>query len=123
MTFDNLRPILWTDKFDETIEFYVSTLGFTCAERNDDWGWAQLNRDSVELMLAIPNEHAEFTGTKFTGSFYINVDDVDGLWEHVREKARICYEPATFDWGMYEFAIYDNNGYLLQFGCEITGES
>jgi len=24
------------------------------------------------------------------------------------------------DWGMREFAIYDNNGYMLQFGQEIA---
>jgi len=31
-------------------------------------------------------------------------------------KANICYEIETFEWGMREFAIYDNNGYILQFG-------
>jgi len=29
---------------------------------------------------------------------------------------RICYPIETFEYGMREFAIYDNNGYLLQFG-------
>ena len=29
-------------------------------------------------------------------------------------------EIETFEWGMREFAIYDNNGYVLQFGQETT---
>jgi hypothetical protein len=33
-----------------------------------------------------------------------------------KDKARICYELEEFEYGMREFAVYDNNGYLLQFG-------
>jgi uncharacterized glyoxalase superfamily protein PhnB len=52
----------------------------------------------------------------FTGSLYFRTDDVDGLWQRLKDKARICYPIDNFEYGMREFAIYDNNGYLLQFG-------
>lgn len=58
MNYLALRPILWTNQLNETVQFYTNILGFTCHEKNDDWG-------------------------------------------------------------MREFAIYDNNGYLLQFGQEV----
>jgi uncharacterized glyoxalase superfamily protein PhnB len=45
---------------------------------------------------------------------------VDAIWENIKESANICYPIETFDYGMREFGIYDNNGYLLQFGQEIT---
>ena len=37
----------------------------------------------------------------------------------LKDKARISYEIDNFPYGMREFAVYDNNGYLLQFGQEI----
>ena len=55
----------------------------------------------------------------FTGSFYLNTDNVDKLREELKDKTRGCYEIENFDWEMREFAIYDNNGYLQQFGQEI----
>ena len=116
MTFKNIRPILWTDKLGETIEFYTNILGFTCAEKNDDWGWASLFRNEAAIMLAKPNEHMQFEKPVFTGSFYINVDNVDELWETIRSKCNILYDIENFPWEMREFAIYDNNGYILQFG-------
>jgi len=116
MQFKILRPILWTEALDQTITFYTEILGFTCGERNEEWGWAALHRDEVEIMLARPNEHTHFERPQFTGSFYTQVDDVDTLWAELKPKARVCYEIENFEWGMREFAIYDNNGYILQFG-------
>jgi len=43
-----LRPMLWTDKLQDTIDFYTNKLDFTCDERNNDWGWATLHKDDVE---------------------------------------------------------------------------
>ena len=120
MTFHHLRPMLWTADLDETIAFYTSTLSFTCGDRNDDWGWAAMHRDGVEIMVARPNEHTPFTAPAFTGSLYVNVDAVDALWEDLRDKARVVYPLEEFEWGMREFAIYDNNGYMLQFGQDIA---
>jgi hypothetical protein len=66
------------------------------------------------MMLARPNEHVLFDKIGFTGSFCFNTDDVEAMW--VKDKASVCYGIENFDWGMREFAIYDNNGYMLQFG-------
>ncbi|MFC5872071.1 Uncharacterized conserved protein PhnB, glyoxalase superfamily [Chryseobacterium arachidis] len=118
--FTSLRPILWTENMDETIGFYQQCLGFTLNERNDDWQWASLEKDEVQIMLTKPNSHEKFNGIGFTGSFYFNVDNVDELWEDLKTKVKICYEIETFDWAMREFAIYDNNGYILQFGQHIN---
>lgn len=111
--------MLWTENLIETISFYKEVLGFTCAEFNYDLGWASLSKDDVRLMLASPNEHMPYDKIGFTGSFYFTTDDVDVFWNEIKEKAKICYEIENFEYGMREFAIFDNNGYLLQFGSEI----
>ena len=118
--FQPIRPMIWTDKLEETIEFYVNTLGFICGEYNKDWNWASLHKDEAEIMMAAPNEHTVFEKPIFTGSFYINVDQVEELWSNLKDKCKICYEIEDFPWGMREFAIYDNNGYTLQFGQDIS---
>ena len=108
--------MIWTDQFNETLRFYTEVLGFTIGEQNNDWGWASLYKDDVDIMVAKPNEHTPFEKPIFTGSFYFNTDQVDALWDFLKDKAKICYEIEDFEWEMREFAIYDNNGYLLQFG-------
>lgn len=116
--FIHLRPMLWTEQLEETILFYQK-LGFICGEKNEEWGWAALHRDDVEIMLAKPNAHENFQQPKFTGSFYIQVENVDQLWKELKNNCRVCYKIDNFDWEMREFAIYDNNGYILQFGTPI----
>jgi uncharacterized glyoxalase superfamily protein PhnB len=109
--------MLWTDKLEETIEYYKTILGFTVNEYNEDWGWANLSRDGVEVMFARPNEHEDFKGgPKFTGSFYITVENADEIWAELKSKTQICYSINNFEYGMRDFGIYDNNGYLIQFG-------
>lgn len=119
MKINSLRPMLWTENLSETIDFYVNILDFTCGELNEDWGQATLWKDEIAIMLAKPNEHTKYDKIGFTGSFYFNVDEVDALWNELKDKTKICYELETFEWGMSEFAIYDNNGYLLQFGQNV----
>lgn len=114
--FKHMRPVLWTVKLQESISFYTQMLGFTLDEYNEDWRWASLSKDDTGLMLAQPNEHEKFDKIGFTGSFYFNVNDVDKLWAQMKDCTKICYEIGDFPWEMREFAVYDNNGYILQFG-------
>lgn len=111
--------MLWTEDLDATIDFYTNIIGFTLRERNDDWGWASLSIDDVCIMLAKPNEHTSYEKIGFTGSFYFNTDDVEAMWSKLKDKVRVCYDIETFPWEMREFAVYDNNGYLLQFGQDV----
>ncbi|HEV7699665.1 MAG TPA: VOC family protein [Pyrinomonadaceae bacterium] len=115
-----LKPMLWTEDLAGTIDFYTSVLGFTLAESNDEWGWAALSIDDVEIMLAKPNDHTPYDKIGFTGTFYFATDDVEAMWLKVKDKAGVCYDIETFPWGMREFAVYDNNGYMLQFGQEVA---
>lgn len=120
MKINELRPTLWTENLGETIDFYTNVLGFTCEEKNEDWGWASLTIDDFGIMISRPNAQASFDKIGFTGSFYFRTDDVETMWEKLKDKACICYGIETFDLGLREFAIFDNSGYTLQFGQEIA---
>jgi hypothetical protein len=87
MALKALRPMLWTDKIQETIDFYTTHLDFVCGERKDELGWAALHKDDVEIMLAVPNAHTPFERPLFTGSFYIQTDQVDKLWEKLKRQS------------------------------------
>ncbi len=115
-----IRPLIRTRNLRETVDFYVNNLGFTCGEYNEDWGWAAFHRDDIEIMAAQPNAHMPFEKPVFTGSIYITVDDADAFWEEFRDKATVFYPIGDFDFGMREFALLDNNGYILQFGHPIA---
>lgn len=116
MDVESLTPMLRTWDLSGSIEFYRGVLGFECQAHEPEWGWASMTCGPVTVMLSAPNEHEGDRAPAFTGSLYFRVSNVDGLWSRLKDQARICYPIETFDYGMREFAIYDNNGYLLQFG-------
>lgn len=125
MRLKTLRPMIYTKQVNETITFYETVLGFKCAARNDGWGWAALQRDEVEIMISTPlgESPEKFEKPVFSGSFYIDVENVDEIFDSVKDKAKLCYGIANYKHGMREFAIYDNNEYIIQFGQEINQQS
>ena len=119
MKVKKLIPILYTENLQATVDFYVSVLGFQSNTLDADPTWACLQLNAVEIMISKPNEHISFTKPYFTGSFYFRVEEVNNLWEKLKDRCNVCYPLENFEYGMREFAIYDNNNYLLQFGEEI----
>ena len=116
MKLQALTPMLRTWDLPGSIAFYTKVLGFECERVSEEWGWASLRRDDAAIMLAGPDLNAGAVSPAFTGSLYLKTDDVNALWERLKDRVRICYPIESFDYGMREFAIYDNNGYVLQFG-------
>jgi uncharacterized glyoxalase superfamily protein PhnB len=105
-----------------TVQFYTGVLGFECERCEAEWDWATVTSGGVSVMFSGPNEHEGDVAPTFTGSLYFRVNDVDELWSRLEDSVRVCYPIETFEYGMREFAIYDNNGYVLQFGEPIAGE-
>ena len=114
MKLESLTPVLRTWDLSETVDFYTRVLGFECKAHEPDW--ASVSYGTVSVMFSSPNEHEGDVAPAFTGSLYFRVKEVDSLWSRFKDQARVCYPIETFAYGMREFAIYDNNGYLLQFG-------
>jgi uncharacterized glyoxalase superfamily protein PhnB len=114
----DVTPMLTVTAIEPAIAFYRDVLGFDCAASQDDW--ACMRSNGVEVMFALPNAHLPFEKPVMTGSLYFNVDDAHAIWNRLKDKSEVVYPIEDFDYGMREFAIRDNSGYLLQFGQRIT---
>lgn len=119
MALQKISPVLYTGQVKETVAFYTTVLGFTLVSQEEALGWAAVEKDNVEIMFSLPNAHLPFTTPVFTGSLYITTNDVDGIWASLQNKVQLAYHLETFAYGMREFAIYDNNGYIIQFGQRV----
>lgn len=113
-----LTPMIWVENLDESIAFYMNVLGFEI-DGNSDGTWAKIKKDAVKLMLALPNANIPFDKPVFTGSIYLYTKNVDEIWEKLKDVTEVVYPLEITEYGMKEFAIYDNSGYLLQFGTNI----
>jgi uncharacterized glyoxalase superfamily protein PhnB len=113
----DVTPMLTVTDITTAVSFYCDVLGFVL--RSDMEGWACVASGDVEVMLAVPNAHLPFERPSLTGSLYFRTDDVDGWWERLKDKCRVEYPIEDFEYGMREFAVRDNSGYLLQFGSEV----
>jgi len=129
MKLHKLAPILWTKDLDQTVSFYESVLGFK--KRSQFPNFASLTRDDVNIMFVLPVEEPEdckdpnnkeefFPKPQLTGSIYITIEDVDELWEAIKEKAKVISNIADREYLMRDFSIADNNGYELVFGEDIS---
>ncbi len=114
--FYELRPMLEVDSLPESIAFYENILGFACTAQIEGQ-WATLTLGETALMLTPRRSSGK--PLHFSGSLYFYTRDVSTLWETVRQKVEIAYPLEKFEYGMHEFACYDCNGYLLQFGEEL----
>jgi len=116
MTIKKLRPFLLTENLQETIEFYINVLGFKCGLQTETW--AALHLDKAEIMFTTPDEN--FDKPNITGSMYFDIDNIDEVWEDIKGKSKVHYAIEDKEWQKRQFAIYDNNGYILEFGQDIT---
>jgi uncharacterized glyoxalase superfamily protein PhnB len=118
MAYNTLVPTLEVENMDDTIQFYESNLDFKCIDRDTN-NWALVQKDEICIMLSARFHKDKYPKTVFTGGLYIYVDDIDVIWQILKDKVSICYPIENFEYGMREFAIYDCNGYRLQFGQEL----
>ncbi|WP_296382118.1 VOC family protein [Winogradskyella sp.] len=118
MAFNALVPTLEVKNMDDTILFYESHLDFKCIDREED-AWAFIQKDDISIMLSSRFNEGKQPKPVFTGGLYIYVDDIDVIWQILKDKVTISYPIENFEYGMREFAIYDCNGYRIQFGQEL----
>lgn len=122
MKLNGLVPMLETENLRETIEFYMGLLGFECNgfyPDEKDPCWVSLVKDEVVIMFSDKDRSSEIGGAVITGTLYLYPANVNELWENLKDKAPIAYPIEDFDYGMREFGIKDNNGYILQFGQDL----
>ncbi len=60
--------MLWVDDVKANVNYYVNFLQFEEANVIEEWGWAVVEKDKLQIMFTRPNEHTPYKGPRFTGS-------------------------------------------------------
>lgn len=115
MTLIAAAPTLRTPDLPGSIRFYTEALGFRCKRLDRNWGWATLERDESCVMLSSAGILQAAWPPALPVSVFFAVDDVAAFWSELKDKAVVCYPLFELATGTCEFAIYDNNGDILQF--------
>ena len=108
----------------DTIAFYEREFEFKCLVTVPDVGtpiFAILKSGTVDIMIqqrqSLEDEIPFFGYKPMGGTFtlYINVDDVETLYEKAQKNLTLVQEIHDTFYGSKEFAVLDCNGYVLAF--------
>lgn len=123
--YNSITTNLMVDSVDETVEFYTKTLEFTVAtsvpKKSGGLQFAILVKDGLMIMLQdrenLVDEYPILKAAKTQPSvtLFIKVDNFSVLYDALKNKCEILSEPHKTFYGNSEFAIKDNNGYVLTF--------
>ena len=135
MELKKLAPNFAVQDIEKTVAFYRDVLGFKLemAVPEDKSGveqelterkkyiYAMMSRDGVEVMFqrtdSIGEDVPPLKGVPIGASvsFYIEVEDINALYQEIKPKAEVVKELETVWYGMQEFYVKDCNGYILGF--------
>ena len=135
MKINKLTPNFEVRNIRETVEFYQSILGFSLGmavpETQDgieqtlidgkEYVYALVSKDNVEMMFQRTDSFKEDVSLAkglslgASVSFYMEIDGIDELYIQIKAKNLKPTELKTAWYGMREFYITDNNGYILGF--------
>jgi uncharacterized glyoxalase superfamily protein PhnB len=134
----SLSPNLAVKDIKQTVSYYQDNFGFEIEmlvdslqedfspeiKKDKDYIWALIKKGDVSLMLQEENSMKEDIGNFFKEigasiTLYIEVDDVDTLYEKVKENVEILKPVYTTWYGQKEFYIKDINGYILGFSSKV----
>jgi uncharacterized glyoxalase superfamily protein PhnB len=116
---------LMVESVEESLDFYKKILGFEEAvsvpNDNGKLQFAIVTRDGHQLMLqgkeSLCEEYPILATDKVkpSVSLFFKTDDFPGLIEEVKSKTKLLADEHTTFYGTREFAVADNNGYVLTF--------
>lgn len=116
------RYVIAVHDLERSSRFYRDVLGFEVREIGDP-GWRFFTRDGCTIMAgecrdaAAPadlGDHAYFA--------YLEVDDVDALFERVRARGGAITKPLRDEpWRMREFGLRTADGHRIMIGQPIEG--
>jgi uncharacterized glyoxalase superfamily protein PhnB len=139
MKLDTLSPCLAVTDIRQTVQFYSENLGFelvmavpvtqdgTEQELSDskEYVYAMLKKDDVSLMFMRIDgfeEDVVLAGKVSVGasvSFYMQGKGIDAFYDELKNRNIQISEMKLTWYGIKEFYIKDNNGYILGFAEEV----
>ncbi len=119
-----MTPLVTVSDIAQSVRFYVETLGFAVGYQVENY--ACLYRDQVAIRLLLAAEGVDLHGLNKSQSCYIDVDDLNGLYQALRPKLdRLARgrvkKPFEQFYGQREFHVIDEDGFLIMFGEAVEG--
>jgi catechol 2,3-dioxygenase-like lactoylglutathione lyase family enzyme len=116
-----MAPQFLVRDLDAACGFYRDKLGFNIDfVYGEPAFYAGVVRDGITLHLKHTDEPEPSRQFKAQGEhldIYVYTDDVDSLYdEYCTNEVSIMKPLIEEPWGTKEFAIQDNNGYIIYFG-------
>lgn len=125
--YENVVVNIMVKSVKETIEFYEEMLGFkkvlSVPEEGEILNFAILSKDKISIMIQEQENLLEEYPSLKTGeiiptfTLFITVDEVEALYNELKDKVKIAKELHKTFYGRDEFAIFDNNGNILTIAC------
>ncbi|MGV6803757.1 MAG: bleomycin resistance protein [Ruegeria sp.] len=117
-----LTPFVLCSSLRNQIDFYSDCLGFSCTFAQDNYAFLTLGPVAIRLLECPPRADGHPLGEN--QSFYIDVQDIDDLYDSLRPKLKDLPKArvrAPFDqpYGQREFHVLDEDGTLVFFGESI----
>ena len=133
--FKKLTPDLMVENVADSVVFYVTKLGFELdmavpeneesiekeLSPNKKYVYAMIHNDEVFIMFMQKDVYIQDLPVLknyqigASASFYIDVDNLEKFYNKIKNKVEVIKELFTTWYGMTEFYIKDNNGYILGF--------
>ncbi len=125
--YETITTNIMVKNVKETIEFYEEKLGFkkvlSVPETGEKLNFAIISKDKISIMLQeqenLIEEYSSLQKNEIIPTFtlFITVDNVNSLYEELKNKVRIAKELHKTFYGKDEFAIFDNNDNILTISC------
>lgn len=124
MEFQSLSPNIGVQSVNDTIKFYSEMFGFQLAMSvpKDESGvlqWAMMTNGTVNIMFQemqnLLHEYPQLNGRSATATltFYVKMKNIRELYHKVKDTEYLATEMHKTFYGTDEFAVFDNNGYIL----------
>ena len=123
--YKTLTPNIMVLDVNATVKWYQDNLNFQLANKEESLDkpleWAVVKAEDVQIFFQkvesltkeMPILKDKEIGASLT--FYIEVQDVQELYDSVKGKVKIVREMRETFYGAKEFAVSDLNGYILVF--------
>ncbi|MBU4210431.1 VOC family protein [Patescibacteria group bacterium] len=123
--YKTLTPNIMVADVNATVKWYQDNLNFQFANQEESLDkpldWAVMKAGNIQIFFqkeeSLVKEMPILKGKKIGASltFYIKVQDVQSLYNSVKEKVEIVRDMRETFYGAKEFAVKDLNGYILVF--------
>jgi uncharacterized glyoxalase superfamily protein PhnB len=114
--FWSILPVLKVGDMDRSLAFYADRFGFEVVWRvPGDAGdeIARVRLGGVALLFSTGSHLG--ASPSFTGTFYIEMKDVDSFYERVKGRVDLVWPLETMEYGWKEFGVRDPDGYVIAF--------